>query len=228
MAQPILPLSIFRLRTLAGANIVGFLLGASIFSMFYFLSLYQQFVLGYSPLKTGVGYLTVSLVIIVSAAGSQALVTRVGVRPILTLGLVLLVLGMLWFTQIDTDGSYLVDLLPGYILAGVGLGFAFVPTTIAALEGVSERPGGHRLRADQHLAADRRRARRRHPHDGRRDANREPRPSGRPRRAYERLPLRVRRRRGHGAHRRHRSDSRRSAPTPNPAEPATPPEAVSA
>ena len=142
VAQPILPLSIFRLRTLAGANIVGFLLGASIFSMFYFLSLYQQFVLGYSPLKTGVGYLTVSLVIIVSAAGSQALVTRVGVRPILTLGLVLLVLGMLWFTQIDTDGSYVVDLLPGYILAGVGLGFAFVPNTIAALEGVSNDQAG--------------------------------------------------------------------------------------
>ena len=59
-----------------------------------------------------------------------------------TLGLVLLVLGMLWFTQIDTDGSYVVDLLPGYILAGVGLGFAFVPNTIAALEGVSNDQAG--------------------------------------------------------------------------------------
>jgi hypothetical protein len=175
--------------------------------MFYFLSLYQQFVLGYSPLKTGVGYLTVSLVIIVSAAGSQALVTRVGVRPILTLGLVLLVLGMLWFTQIDTDGSYVVDLLPGYILAGVGLGFAFVPNTIAYTVGRLERLASRdRLRADQHLAADRRRARRRHSHLRRRDANREPRPSGRPGRAHERLPLCVRRRRRNGAHRRRRGD----------------------
>jgi EmrB/QacA subfamily drug resistance transporter len=140
--EPVLPLSIFRLRTLAGANIVGFLLGSSIFSMFYFLSLYQQFVLGYSPLKTGVGYLAISLVIVASAGGSQALVTRVGVRPIMTLGLVLLVLGLLWFTQIDTHGSYLVDLLPGYILAGTGLGFAFVPDAIAALEGVSADQAG--------------------------------------------------------------------------------------
>jgi EmrB/QacA subfamily drug resistance transporter len=140
--EPVLPLSIFRLRTLAGANIVGFLLGSSIFSMFYFLSLYQQFVLGYSPLKTGIGYLAISLVIVASAGGSQALVTRVGVRPIMTLGLVLLVLGLLWFTQIDTHGSYLVDLLPGYILAGTGLGFAFVPDAIAALEGVSADQAG--------------------------------------------------------------------------------------
>jgi EmrB/QacA subfamily drug resistance transporter len=140
--EPVLPLSIFRLRTLAGANIVGFLLGSSIFSMFYFLSLYQQFVLGYSPLKTGVGYLAIALTIIASAGVSQAIVTRVGVRPVLTLGMVLLTLGLLWFTQIDANGSYVIDLLPGYLLAGVGLGFAFVPDAIAALEGVTPEQAG--------------------------------------------------------------------------------------
>jgi EmrB/QacA subfamily drug resistance transporter len=140
--EPVLPLSIFRLRTLAGANIVGFLLGSSIFSMFYFLSLYQQFVLGYSPLKTGIGYLAIAITIIISAAVSQAIVTRVGVRPVLTLGMVLLTIGLLWFTQIDAHGSYVTDLLPGYVLAGVGLGFAFVPDAIAALEGVTPEQAG--------------------------------------------------------------------------------------
>jgi EmrB/QacA subfamily drug resistance transporter len=140
--QPVLPLSIFRLRTLAGANIVGFLLGSSIFSMFYFLSLYQQFVLGYSPLKTGIGYLAIAVTIIISAGVSQAIVTRVGVRPVLTLGMVLLTIGLLWFTQIDAHGSYATDLLPGYLLAGVGLGFAFVPDAIAALEGVTPEQAG--------------------------------------------------------------------------------------
>jgi EmrB/QacA subfamily drug resistance transporter len=140
--EPVLPLSIFRLRTLTGANIVGLLLGSSIFSMFFFLSLYQQFVLGYSPLKTGIGYLAIALTIVVSAGVSQAIVTRVGVRPVLALGMVLLTLGLLWFTQIDTKGSYAIDLLPGYILAGVGLGFAFVPDAIAALEGVTPEEAG--------------------------------------------------------------------------------------
>jgi EmrB/QacA subfamily drug resistance transporter len=140
--EPVLPLSIFRLRTLAGANIVGFLLGSSIFSMFYFLSLYQQFVLGYSPLKTGIGYLAIAVTIIISAGVSQAIVTRVGVRPVLTLGMVLLTIGLLWFTQIDAHGSYATDLLPGYLLAGVGLGFAFVPDAIAALEGVTPEQAG--------------------------------------------------------------------------------------
>jgi EmrB/QacA subfamily drug resistance transporter len=142
VAEPVLPLSIFRLRTLAGANIVGFLLGSSIFSMFYFLSLYQQFVLGYSPLKTGIGYLAIAVTIIISAGVSQAIVTRVGVRPVLTLGMVLLTIGLLWFTQIDAHGSYATDLLPGYLLAGVGLGFAFVPDAIAALEGVTPEQAG--------------------------------------------------------------------------------------
>ena len=142
VVEPVLPLSIFRLRTLAGANIVGFLLGSSIFSMFYFLSLYQQFVLGYSPLKTGIGYLAIAVSIIISAGVSQAIVTRVGVRPVLTLGMVLLTLGLLWFTQIDAHGSYATDLLPGYLLAGVGLGFAFVPDAIAALEGVTPEQAG--------------------------------------------------------------------------------------
>ena len=158
---PILPFSIFRLKSLTGANIVGLLLGAAIFSMFFLLSLYMQQVLGYSALKAGVAYLLVASVIIVAAGASQALVTRIGVRSVLITGMVLLVAGLLWFSQVSVHGSYATDLAPGFILAGIGLGFSFVPVQIASLIGVTPRRGRHRLRPDQHLAAGRRRARRR-------------------------------------------------------------------
>ena len=139
---PLMPLGIFRLRSLTGANVVGLLLGAAIFSMFFFLSLYMQQVLGYSALKAGFAYLLVAVTIIIAAATSQALVTRFGTKSILTIGMTLLTLGLLYFTQIDVEGSYLVDLVPGFLLTGVGLGFAFVPVSIAALQGVKPHEAG--------------------------------------------------------------------------------------
>jgi EmrB/QacA subfamily drug resistance transporter len=140
--RPLLPMRIFRLRSVSAANVVGLLLGASIFGMFFLLSLYMQQVLGYSALRAGVAYLAVALTIVVAAAVSQALVTRLGVRNVLATGMVLVAVGLLWFTQIDADGAYLVDLLPGFIIAGAGLGFSFVPVTIAALVGVEDRDAG--------------------------------------------------------------------------------------
>jgi predicted MFS family arabinose efflux permease len=141
-SQPLLPLRLFRSGTVTGANVVGFLIGASIFSMFFFLSLYMQEVLGYSPLRTGFAYLLVAVTIIISAGASQVLVTRFGPRSVLATGMALLTLGLLWFTQVSVGGSYLVDLVPGFVLTGVGLGFSFVPDTIAALAGVRERDAG--------------------------------------------------------------------------------------
>ena len=142
VSAPLMPLGIFRNRSLSGANAVALMLGASIFSMFFLLTLYMQQILGYSPLKTGVGYLLVSSVIIVSAGASQALVTRIGVRTVLATGMALTGLGLLYFSQISVGGSYLVDLTPGFILTGVGLGFSFVPVSIAALVGVKENEAG--------------------------------------------------------------------------------------
>ena len=144
VANPLLDLSIFRLRTLTGANVVGFMVGASIFSMFFLLALYMQSPngLGYSALRSGFGYLLVAVTIIVSAGASQAIVTKIGVARVLGTGLLLLAAGLLWFTQISPHGSYLVDLAPGFVLAGVGLGFSFIPVTIAALEGVTDRRAG--------------------------------------------------------------------------------------
>ncbi len=139
---PLMPLRIFRNRSLAGANVVGLMLGASIFSMFFLLTLYMQQVLHYSALKTGVGYLLVSSVIIVSAGASQALVNRIGVRTVLATGMALTAVGLVYFSQVSVGGSYLVDLAPGFILTGVGLGFSFVPVTIAALVGVDLAEAG--------------------------------------------------------------------------------------
>ena len=143
-ANPLLPLSIFRLPTIVGANVVGFMLGAAIFAMFFLLALYMQGPagLGYTPIRSGLGYLLVACTIIVSAGASQALVGKLGVRTVLLAGLVLLTLGLLFFTQVSPHGSYLSDLAPGFILAGVGLGFAFIPVTIAALMGISDDEAG--------------------------------------------------------------------------------------
>lgn len=142
VTDPLLPLGIFRIRNLTGANVVGFLLGAAIFAMFFFLSLYMLQVLGYSALGVGLRYLLVAIVIILAAGASQALVTRFGVRPVLALGMVLLLAGLVYFAQISVDGSYGTDLVPGFILAGIGLGFSFVPVSIAALQGVTPRLAG--------------------------------------------------------------------------------------
>ena len=140
--SPLVDLRIFRRRTLAGANVIGFILGTMLFGMFFLLSLYQQDVLGFSPLRTGVGNLAIALTIIAVSAVSQALVTRAGVKPVLTFGLVFLGGGLVYFTQISPDGSYFADVFPGFILAGIGIGCAFVPVSIAALTGVTAREAG--------------------------------------------------------------------------------------
>jgi EmrB/QacA subfamily drug resistance transporter len=140
---PLVPLGFFlRRRTPTGANVVGFGLGTTIFGMFYLLSLYMQDVLGYSPVETGVAYLALALTIIVAAGLSQALVTRVGVKPILATGFGLLGLGLVYLTQVSVDGTYFVDLFPAFIVVGVGLGFSFVPISIAALGGITDSEAG--------------------------------------------------------------------------------------
>jgi len=138
----LVPMRIFRRRTLTGANVVGFLLGTMIFGMFFLLSLYMQQVLGFSALKTGIGYLAVALTAVVSSGVAQALVTRLGVKPALIGGLALVGGGLVYFTQISPNGSYFVDLFPGFIILGIGLGFSFVPISIAALAGVTGHDAG--------------------------------------------------------------------------------------
>jgi EmrB/QacA subfamily drug resistance transporter len=140
--SPLVPLSIFRRRTLTGANVIGFGLGTAIFGMFFMLSLYMQQVLGFSALKTGLGYLAIALTAVVASGVSQALVTRLGVKPVLSVGLALLGAGLYLFTYVSVDGSYWGDLFVPFVLTGVGLGFSFVPISIAALGGVAPAEAG--------------------------------------------------------------------------------------
>ena len=140
--SPLIDLKIFRRRTLTGANVVGLLLGTMLVGMFFLLTLYQQDVLGYSPLRTGVHNLAIALTVIAASAVSQSLVTRIGVKPVLTAGLVLLGAGFAYYTQISPNGSYVTDLLPGFLMTGTGLGFSFVPISIAALGGITNKEAG--------------------------------------------------------------------------------------
>ncbi|MCW3041780.1 MAG: drug resistance transporter, EmrB/QacA subfamily [Solirubrobacterales bacterium] len=140
--HPLMPFSIFRLQTLRGANVAGLLTGMSLFSMFLFISFYLQYVLGYSALKTGIAYLPLSLVIIFSAGAASQLVTKIGFKPTLMGGLGLVAVGLLWFSRIDADGSYLADVVGPSVIAGAGLGFTFVPITIAAVTGTTGEEAG--------------------------------------------------------------------------------------
>jgi EmrB/QacA subfamily drug resistance transporter len=140
--SPLVPLGFFRRRTPAGANLIGLGLGTTVFGMFFLLSLYMQQVLGFSAMKTGAGYLAIALTAVVSSGVSQALVTRIGVKPVLATGMALLGGGLAYFTQVSPQGSYVGDLLPGFLLVGVGLGFSFVPISIAALAGIGDREAG--------------------------------------------------------------------------------------
>jgi EmrB/QacA subfamily drug resistance transporter len=141
-SDPLMSFSIFRIKTVTGANIAGFILGTALFSMFLMLTLYMQQVLGYSPLKTGVAYIAVAGTSIIWAMVAQMLVTRVGVKPVLVTGMSLLTIGLLYFTQVSVDGSYLGDLLPGFLVTAVGMAFSFVSISIAALAGVPAEEAG--------------------------------------------------------------------------------------
>jgi EmrB/QacA subfamily drug resistance transporter len=141
-AEPLMRFGILRTKTVAGANVGGLILGTATFSLFLMLTLYMQQVLGYSPMKTGVAYLAVAGSAILWSAVAAQLVTRLGVKPVLVVGMASLTAGLVYFTQIDVHGSYVADLLPGFLLVAVGIGFAFVPISIAALAGVEARESG--------------------------------------------------------------------------------------
>ena len=141
-ANPLVPFSFFADRTRTGANVVGLLVGASLFSMFFFVSLYMQQVLGYSPIKAGLSYLPLALSIMAAAGIASQLVTRIGFKPVLATGLLLIAAGLLWFSQVPVDGAFAGDILGPSLLAAFGLGFSFVPVTIAAVSSVTDRDAG--------------------------------------------------------------------------------------
>ncbi|HEU5010647.1 MAG TPA: MFS transporter, partial [Gaiellaceae bacterium] len=139
---PLLPLRIFRLRSLAVANATAVLVAAVAFSEFFLLTLYLQQVLDFSPIETGLAFLPITLTIIVVSNVAQTLVTRIGVRPVLTTGLLLAAGALAYFGRLPADGHYLNDVLPALVLSGVGLALCFVPMTIAGLTGVASSDAG--------------------------------------------------------------------------------------
>jgi EmrB/QacA subfamily drug resistance transporter len=141
-AKPLVPFRIFRLRTLTGANVVGVLLGASLFSMFFFITLYMQQVLGYSAIHAGLSYLPLALAIMGSSVVASSLVTRIGFKPVLAAGMGLVAIALIWFSQVSVGGGFLTDILGPSLLAAIGLGFGFVTSTIAAVSGVEAREQG--------------------------------------------------------------------------------------
>src|SRR5205085_3106123 len=126
---PLLPLGIFRLRTLAASNISGLLLAGAVFSQFFLLTLYMQQVLHYSALKTGVAYVALTLSIIGFSAVSQSLATRIRIRRVLPVGMLLAAAGLVLHAQPPVRGHHFWDLFPAVLLRGLGLPLAFAPTS---------------------------------------------------------------------------------------------------
>ena len=139
---PLMPFAIFRSRSVTGANVVAFLFSAAMFANFFVLTLYVQQVLGWSALKAGLTFLATAGTTVIWAGVSQALVTRVGPRPVLTIGLLIAGATMLWYTQIPVNGHFWPDLLPAYVVFAVGIAFSFIPLTIAAFAGVAPQLAG--------------------------------------------------------------------------------------
>ena len=139
---PLLPLRIFRLRTLAGSNLSALITTGAVFSQFFLLTLYMQQVLGYSALKTGVAYVGFTLTTVAFSAVAQGLVTKFGVRTVLPVGLALVTVGLVLFAQLPVRGHYFRDLFPGFVIGGLGLALAFIPMSIGALTGVRAADAG--------------------------------------------------------------------------------------
>jgi EmrB/QacA subfamily drug resistance transporter len=139
---PLIRLSVFRIRTLAVADVVLLLVASGMFGMFFFASLYVQEILGYSPLRAGLAFLPVTAGIAIGAGAAQQLIKRFGVRNVAITGIVLAAAGLGVLTQLPVDGSYLGNLLSGLFPMSVGMGLVFVPITLLATGGVDGNDAG--------------------------------------------------------------------------------------
>ena len=139
---PLLPLRIFRLRTLSAANATMFTVGTAAFGQFFLLTLYLQEVLHYSALQTGVAFIAITLTLIAVTNLAQKLTTRLGARPVLSTGLLLTAAGGVLYARMPADGHYFWNVVPGLVLSGVGLALTFVPVMIAGLTGVQPADAG--------------------------------------------------------------------------------------
>jgi EmrB/QacA subfamily drug resistance transporter len=141
-AAPLVKLSIFRLRSIATANTVMLLVASALFGMFFFVSLYAQDILHYSPLKAGLAFLPLSLGIVIGAGISQGLIPRLGVRNVTIVGLALATGGLILMTRVPVHGHYVADLLSAFMPMSIGMGLVFVPITLLATTGVENDDAG--------------------------------------------------------------------------------------
>jgi len=135
-AEPLVRLSIFSVRTIRGANIGMLVVAMGLFAMFFFNTLFVQRVLGYSPLEAGLAFLPFTAGIIIGSVASQSLIPRLGAREVPVIGLAIAVVGMLLFLRLSPDSTYVADILPGIMLASIGMGLTFVPVTLIATSGM--------------------------------------------------------------------------------------------
>src|SRR5581483_3108678 len=140
--DPLMPFRIFRVKTVAGANVSSLFLGGVTFANFFVLTLYVQQVLGWSALKTGLTFLATAGTAVLWAGVAQALTTKIGAKVVMSIGFVSMIAGMVWYTQIPVHASFWSDLLPGYLLVGFALPFTVIAVSIAALAGVEAHEAG--------------------------------------------------------------------------------------
>lgn len=139
---PLMPLTIFKIRNVTGANLTQLPITASLFAMFFFLSLYVQQILGYSPVQSGLSFLPVTIIIGITATIASNLVMKYGYKPFMVGAPLLMATGLYLLGKTPVHGSYIVDVLPGLGIMAVGLGMSFVTITIAATSGVSKQESG--------------------------------------------------------------------------------------
>jgi MFS family permease len=143
VASPLMPLGLFRLRSVAVSNVVGVLWAAAMFAWFFISALYMQLVLGYSAMQVGLAFLPSNLIMAAFSLGLSAkIVMRFGIRAPLAVGLLLAALGLALFARAPAGGSFVVDVLPGMLLLGLGAGVAFNPVLLAAMSEVPASESG--------------------------------------------------------------------------------------
>lgn len=140
--HPLVPLRIFKIRNIAGADLLMLFMASGLFSVFFFTTLYMQQILGYTPIKTGVSFLVVPVAIAITATNVPRLIKRIGYKPILMVAPLLVSGGLFWVSHIPVDGTFWHDVAPGMILLGLGMGGTFVSATIAATSGVPHHESG--------------------------------------------------------------------------------------
>lgn len=141
-AHPLMPLKIFRIRNIAGADLLMLFQAASLYSVFFFTTLYMQEILGYDPVKTGLSFLIIPVIIAIVATNIPRLIQRVGYKPILMIAPLIVSTGLFWLSFIPVEGSYWQHVAPGLILLALGMGATFVSVTIAATSGVPHHESG--------------------------------------------------------------------------------------